>query len=380
MARRRHFLAVILGATASLGAAYPTTNFMVEAPTAQIAQQVGQAAEYYRKQKAIDWLGHEMPPWPERCPLQVRVTLNGPSGATSFAFDGGYVRGQHMHIEGPLDRLLASVLPHEVTHTVFAHYFRCPVPRWADEGGAVLSEDEVERDRHDKLVRQVLNTPGRRIPLRRLFALREYPGDVMVLYAEGFSVANFLVTGGGRQNFLGFVHMGMTAGWDRAAQTYYRYHSVEELEEAWLNYLRNTKRPPVVYAQNTTPRPPAADPTSRVVVRQTVPPTLPPLVYRGQAPDERAEPNVSPARPGYLPESASAGGQPLVQMPPIPVHAPPADGWRRPTTPAAVPPANAAPPPYTGVQLGAPQFIAPPSLEAASPPIPPPASPVGYPR
>ena len=372
MARRRHFLVVILGVTASLGAAYPTPNFMVEAPTPQIAQQVGQAAEYYRKQKAIDWLGHEMPPWPERCPLQVRVTLNGPSGATSFAFDGGYVRGQHMHIEGPLDRLLASVLPHEVTHTVFAHYFRCPVPRWADEGGAVLSEDEVERERHDKLVRQVLNTPGRRIPLRRLFALREYPGDVMVLYAEGFSVANFLVTVGGRQNFLGFVHLGMTGGWDRAAKTYYRYNSVEELEEAWLNYLRSTKRPPVVYAQNATPRPPAADPTSRVVVRQTVPPMLPPLVYRGQAPDERGEQNLSLSRPDYLPEPASAGGQPPVQMPPIPVQTPPSDGWRRPTTPAA-------PPAHPAVQLGSPQFIPPPSLEAAAS-IPPPASPVGYPR
>ncbi len=376
MARRRHFLVVVLSVMASTGAAYPTQNFLVEAPTPQIAQQIGQAAEYYRKQKAIDWLGYEMPPWPQRCPLQVRVTLNGPSGATSFAFDGGYVRGQHMHIEGPLDRLLASVLPHEVTHTVFAYYFRCPVPRWADEGGAVLSEDEVERDRHDKLVRQVLNTPGRRIPLRRLFALREYPGDVMVLYAEGFSVANFLVTSGGRQNFLGFVHQGMTAGWDRAAQMYYRYRSVEELEEAWLNYLRNTKRPPVVYAQNTTPRPPAADPTSRVVVRQTVPPMLPALVYRGQAPDEHAERTLSQTRPGYLPDPASAGGQPLVQMPPIPVASPPADGWRR---PVGSPSANAAPSSHPLVQLGTPQFIPPPSLETLSP-IPSPASPVGYPR
>ncbi len=50
-----------------------------------------------------------------------------------------------MNIEGPLDRLLSSVLPHEITHTVFAHYFRTPVPRWADEGGSVLSEDDLER-------------------------------------------------------------------------------------------------------------------------------------------------------------------------------------------------------------------------------------------
>ena len=71
-----------------------------------------------------------------------------------------------MHIEGTLERLLASVLPHEVTHTVFAFHFRQPVPRWADEGGSVLSEDEIERKRHDRLVRNILNN-RRAMPLRR---------------------------------------------------------------------------------------------------------------------------------------------------------------------------------------------------------------------
>ena len=114
-----------------------------------------------------------MPPWPDPCPLRVTISMNGSGGATSFAFDRGRILGQDMHIEGSLDRLLASVLPHEVTHTVFAYYFRQPVPRWADEGGAVLSEDDIERNRHDQLVRQILNTPGRAIPLRRLFSLTQ---------------------------------------------------------------------------------------------------------------------------------------------------------------------------------------------------------------
>ena len=48
------------------------------------------------------------------------------------------------------------------------------MPRWADEGGSVLSEDDVERARHDQLCRQFLNTPGKKFPLRRLFNLKEY--------------------------------------------------------------------------------------------------------------------------------------------------------------------------------------------------------------
>jgi len=41
-----HFarLAVLTAAFASLGASYRTPNFIVEAPSAQMAQQIGQAA------------------------------------------------------------------------------------------------------------------------------------------------------------------------------------------------------------------------------------------------------------------------------------------------------------------------------------------------
>src|SRR3984957_2512383 len=107
---------VLLAALSSMGASYRTQNFVVEAPTPAIAEQVGQYAEYYRREKAIQWLGQEMPAWPETCPVKVPLTMNGSGGATSFAFDRGRVLGQNMHIEGTLDRLLASVLPHEITH------------------------------------------------------------------------------------------------------------------------------------------------------------------------------------------------------------------------------------------------------------------------
>src|SRR5262249_14360043 len=154
-------------------------------------------------------------------------------GATSFNFDGG--RGfQHMHIEGSLDRLLGRVLPHEGTHTVLAPHFPRPVAPRGDQGGAGASPGRTAATRPAALVRQVLNTPGRAIPLRRLFSLREYPGDVMTLYAEGYSVANFLVGRSSRQAFLSFVAQGMRQGWDAAAQSHYRFNSVEELEQAWL--------------------------------------------------------------------------------------------------------------------------------------------------
>ena len=330
MAARSSIALVLVSALASMGAGFRTQNFVVEAPTPQIAQQIGQYAENYRREKAMQWLGQEMPPWPEPCPLHVTVTMSGAGGATSFAFDRGRILSQEMNIEGPLDRLLSSVLPHEITHTVFAHYFRMPVPRWADEGGSVLSEDDLERNRHDQLVRQILNTPGRAIPLRRLFTLTQYPRDVMVLYAEGYSVTSYLVGLSSRSQFLAFIAQGMRGDWDGAARAHYRFNSVEELEQAWLANLRNTKKqqPDVLASGRTAPE-------SRVVVRQTAPPFAeqPKAVYRGQSGEETA-----PAPYGYLPE--------FTRPPAVPVSmpvAPPA--W----------PGAAAPPPGQ-VFLGAPMF------------------------
>ncbi|HEX4590536.1 MAG TPA: hypothetical protein VH120_11435, partial [Gemmataceae bacterium] len=151
-----------------------TQNFLVTAPDQQTAQQFGQMAEQYRKQKALEWLGQEMPPWPRPCPLYVKPTMGGAGGATKFNYD---FRGNYevlsMEIEGDYNKMLHSVLPHEVTHTVFAHYFRYPVPRWADEGGSVLSENDAERQQHDKMIRGYLNA-HHGIQLRRLLSLKEY--------------------------------------------------------------------------------------------------------------------------------------------------------------------------------------------------------------
>jgi hypothetical protein len=384
-ARRLVTIWFLLAAFLSLGAQHRTTNFHVHAPTPQIAQQIGQYAEHYRREKAIEWLGREMPNWPQPCPLHVTVNMEGPSGATSFHFGQGTILSMKMEIQGPLDRLLASVLPHEVTHTVFAHHFRQPVPRWADEGGSVLSEDDIERARHDKLTRQILNK-GQQIPLRRLFALKEYPREVMCLYAQGYSMSDYLVRRSDRRVFLEFVGHGMRHGWDSAVQSFYSHRSVEELEAAWLQHLRETKNQPPdqQFAQN--PRPGAAPRTpastaavtppnrqnqtaSRPIIRLTAPPVEPlepaPIV-RGAAPSaeqagQRFGRPASMPPPPPLPlnlggSHANQAWQP-VTVAPIPAAAlPPAA-----LPPAALPPAAipAAPRFPQGVQLLPPQFDAP---------------------
>jgi len=289
---KSRYLLMCAFAWCSVAATYKTPNFTVEAPTQEVAQQVGQHAEHYRKEKALQWLGREMPQWPQPCPLKVTLTMNGSGGATSFYFEGGRVAGQKMHIEGTLERLLNSVLPHEVTHTVFAHHFKQPVPRWADEGGSVLSEDDIERDRHDKLVRDYLNS-RRAMPLRRLFSLKDYPPDVMSLYAEGYSVTNYLVSLSSRPAFLNFLGDGMRGDWDGALRTHYHINSVEELEKAWLQHLIDTKRQPEGDLTARGKGNMSATPSSlqRTATRQSIPTSQPgdeigKPIYRGQSGDD----------------------------------------------------------------------------------------------
>ena len=322
MVARSRIVVVIVAALSSLGASHRTRNFVVEAATQPIAQRIGEWAEYYRKEKAILWLGKEMPTWGQPCPLKVTVTYGGSGGATSFAFDRGSILSIEMHIEGTLERLVASVLPHEVTHTVFAYHFRQPVPRWADEGGSVLSEDDTERARHDKLVREILNAPGRAIPLRRLFALTEYPRDVMVLYAEGSSVTNFLVARSNRAAFLNFIADGLRQGWDVAVKGHYGFSNVEDLERTWVRSLSQPRPAETTLTSGNGNGDTTRMTASRPTTRQTLPPTIlgaPRPVVRGVSSDEgEARPTPGWAKPSPAPPS----GSPIPTPPYVRIGAP----------------------------------------------------------
>jgi hypothetical protein len=219
-----------------------TANFVVQAQTAQDAQQVADWAERLRKEKSLLWLGREMPPWPRRCPLTVRIAASNGSGATTFNFAAGRVLNLHMTIEGNRDRLIPSVLQHEITHTVLAHHFGGASPRWADEGAAMTEEYEPAKRDFERGMAQEL-AAGRALPLRGLFALRDYPDQagMLAFYSQGFSVAQMLIDGSDRQTFLRFVGLGMRGDWDGACRICYRCQSVEELEQGWLAYLRGLR-------------------------------------------------------------------------------------------------------------------------------------------
>ncbi|HEV3415995.1 MAG TPA: hypothetical protein VG056_04260 [Pirellulales bacterium] len=233
---RAALLAAIL---ASLGAGYRTTNFVVDAPTPDLAEKIGRAAEQFRHELAIDWLGSALPNWTQPCPIHAQVAPNlGAGGATSFVFDHGDVFGWQMNIQGSEERILDSVLPHEVTHTVFASYFRRPLPRWADEGACTTVEHTSERSKQERMLIDFLRT-GRGIAFSQMFVMTEYPQDILPLYAQGYALARFLIDLKGKQEFLAYLKDGMASeDWTAATARHYGYKDLAVLQNTWLEWIK----------------------------------------------------------------------------------------------------------------------------------------------
>ncbi len=218
---------------------YRTTNFVVTAPTPALAKEIGDAAEHYREELAIRWTGKRMPPWSKPCPIKARVAANlGAGGATSFVFDRGEVFGWKMNIQGSRVRILDSVLPHEVTHTIFASHFRQPLPRWADEGACTTVEHRSERAKQERMLIDFLKT-RRALSFGDMFAMKEYPDDVMPLYSQGHSVAEWLIESRGRQAFLDFLADGMEdENWPRAVHEHYGFENLYAMQNGWLAWVK----------------------------------------------------------------------------------------------------------------------------------------------
>ncbi|TWT31787.1 hypothetical protein [Blastopirellula retiformator] len=293
MEARIRFAALLLAALLSLGANYRTENFVVTAPDQQMAKQVCLAAEGFRKQHATEWLGRELPPWSQPCPILVKVG-GGAGGFTQFAFNRGVPFNWTMEIQGSPERILDSVLPHEVLHTIFATHFGRPLPRWADEGACTTVEHESEKNKNTKLLYECLTT-DRGIAFNRMFSMEDYPPDVLPLYAQGYSLARYLIVQGGKQKYVQYVGEGMrTNNWTRSTNKYYGYHSLSDLQVAWLDWVRdgsqlaNVRGPQQQLAQNHPQ----------------------PFVARGQSPDG---PVATPASYAMTP-IGGAKSQPVRQV------------------------------------------------------------------
>ena len=233
----------------AMGAKYETENFIINAPTVDTARQFAETAKQCRKDLALLWLGKTLPDWSAKCPVKVHVGNDlGAGGSTSFVFENGEVLDWNMEIQGSHERILDSVLPHEITHMVLASHLRKPIPRWLDEGMATSVECKSEKANYRRMLRHFLQENVQRcFPLNRMVAMKDYPDDPMPFYAQGFSLVEYLLEYG-RQfdehehcRLVRFTQSAMQDGdWKSALQEHYGIQNLGDLQISWVKWVDGT--------------------------------------------------------------------------------------------------------------------------------------------
>jgi hypothetical protein len=292
-------------------------------------------------------------------------------------FAQGRPFGWQMTIQGSRERLLDSVLPHEITHTIFATHFGRPLPRWADEGACTTVEHISEKTKQQRLLINFLTT-GRGIAFNRMFAMKEYPPDILPLYSQGYSLARYLIAQGGKRKFIEYVGDGMDwNNWTAATKKHYGIESLSDLQVAWLDWVRRGS-PPLASqgtqiaqadprqvgqpaADSTQPAAPAAP--SAVPEVNTVASVAQPFDswYARQRDAARQETGSPVAAAAPRPEADATGTEQPQTEPavyssatrpqPIGTPEPTVIQWTAEPTPSYGAPASVAPPPLVAIPL-----------------------------
>ena len=90
-------------------------------------------------------------------------------------------------------------------------------------------------------------TTSRGIPFNRMYTMKQYPSDILPLYAQGYSLAKYLIFQNGRRHFLNYIDRGMQyeeqgaglLGWNRATSEFYGFDDLSDLQLSWVAWVRD---------------------------------------------------------------------------------------------------------------------------------------------
>ena len=219
--------------------------------------------EALRGQLIEKWLGAdsraqaEASSWSPKCDIILHtssasyVKAVGPGGAATVASslvdqDHGKINLRRIDVRGMDPDWQSAALPHEMTHVVLADRFAGQrLPRWADEGVAILADPDTKVQGHLRDLEQAVATRNA-FRVVELFALEDYPpaNRWAAFYGQSASLTQFLVSrSDSSEKFVDFVELAMHRGYDAALRDVYQIHDAAELERAWRAQLRASKAP-----------------------------------------------------------------------------------------------------------------------------------------
>ena len=197
-----------------------TANFRIyHNQPREYVERVAQTAERTRLDMSRKWFGNDGAAWQAKCELVLHANASDYSrltgvptstpGHSRIESDPGTHRvvGRRLDVHVDHAGMLETVLPHETTHVILAGQFGpYQVPRWADEGIAVLSEpaEKVEQHRRN-LVKAVRDS--QLFAVKELLELNDYPRPdrISTFYAQSVGLVDFLTQQRGAVTVADFV-------------------------------------------------------------------------------------------------------------------------------------------------------------------------------
>jgi hypothetical protein len=205
------------------------------------ADKAATAAERTRAAVQRRWFGETAEAWESRCDLYLQATASVP-GRTMTQTDGNRVLCRRIDLQADHRDMLTSVLPHEVAHAVLAGQFGDrPVPKWVDEGIAMLTEPEDRRRKYLGDLDQ-FRDDERVQRTGELIQSRDYPDprSLRVFYDQSVSLVDFLAQEKGAPVFTTFVRAVARDGYEKALKRYYGWDG-DELERRWRKHAFGDK-------------------------------------------------------------------------------------------------------------------------------------------
>lgn len=211
------------------------------------ATQVAKSSEACRVEAAMKWFGEVGNDWTPICEIYLHPTAQEYSkstgapvaspGHTTLKTEGVRVLSRRIDLHTDEANMMTGVLPHETTHVVLAGRMGDqPVPRWADEGMAVLSEPKNRIQKHlDNLPKHARENTL--FHVSRLMQMADYPEPKLVgpFYAQSVSLVDYLTRLKGPQAFGEFMKDGLKNGYESALSRHYSIQSYNDLNQSWWN-------------------------------------------------------------------------------------------------------------------------------------------------
>jgi hypothetical protein len=250
---------------------HETPNFRIFHRNAGLADSAGQTAEAVRAAQGKQWGSHAAAKrWTPACEIYLypdgkalKAATQQPESSPGFSTmtsDGAQIVARRVNLRADHPQLLAAILPHEVTHVVLADIFCVrQIPRWADEGLAVLAEPHSEQKLRWAELEEPLQT-GRIFALEKLMGM-DYPEpkDWSLYYAQSVSLTRFLVDQNTPERFIQFVLDSHQKGIEPALQECYQIKGFTELQDRWKAYAKQQVATLTASARESSDRsPPAA--------------------------------------------------------------------------------------------------------------------------